>query len=185
MLLAVLQRVYSQTRYTVATCLIAFAVLSLALLLPYQAIVTQVLFGSASVFTKLKFIGSLYGTLGSDHTWYGIINILLLAVLFGVNIALLTYYIRRRQEASRSTHLQLASVVGFVSSIFGIGCAACGSVIVTGVLSVFGASGLLLLLPFGGAEFGVLGLVLLLVSIYYLIKRINDPIVCPLNSKDL
>jgi hypothetical protein len=108
-----------------------------------------------------------------------------MSVLFGVNIALFTYYIRRRQSLQSSTGVQVAGIAGLVSSLFGIGCAACGSVIVTGLLGLFGASSLLLLLPFHGAEFGLLGLGLFVISIHYLSLRVDDPLVCPLNQKDL
>jgi hypothetical protein len=46
-------------------------------------------------------------------------------------------------------------------------------------LLLFGAGGLLALLPFHGAEFGVLGVILLGFSMQQLAKRINDPLVCP------
>ena len=103
----------------------------------------------------------------------------MVAVLFGINIALLTYYIRRRQEKTGNTKASLASLGGIVSAGLGIGCAACGSVVLTSLLGMFGAGSLLLLLPLHGAEFGIVGLILLLVSIRYLIKRIQDPLVCP------
>ena len=59
-----------------------------------------------------------------------------------------------------------------------MGCAACGSVILTAFLGTIGAGGLLLLLPFHGAEFGIIGLLLLCASIRYLIKKIAEPLVC-------
>jgi len=66
-----------------------------------------------------------------------------------------------------------------VSGIFGVGCAACGSVIVSSLLLLVGAGGVLTILPFHGAEFGVLGIIFLWFSIYQLSKRIDDPLVCP------
>lgn len=160
--------------------LVAFAVLSAALLLPNLEVIKQVVFSSAVDWgTKLSFIASLYGSLFTNFTPLSAGYLVLIAVLFGINIGLLTFYIRRRQEASMGKRAQLASIGGIVSASLGIGCAACGSVIITSVLALFGATGLMTLLPFHGQEFGLLGLVLLVFSIRYLMQRIDDPIICP------
>jgi hypothetical protein len=59
-----------------------------------------------------------------------------------------------------------------------VGCAACGSVILTAILATIGVGGLLLALPFKGAELGIIALGILFWSNYYLAKKINDPLVC-------
>jgi len=50
----------------------------------------------------------------------------------------------------------------------GAGCAACGSAVLAGVLSLVGASGLALLLPLDGVEFAALASVALVLSMYWL-----------------
>ncbi|NCN11887.1 hypothetical protein GW937_01030 [Candidatus Kaiserbacteria bacterium] len=176
----VLKRVFRYPRYFVGASFVAFLVFSAALLLPnWSAIVQVVSSGAVSVSDKLLFLFTLYGTLTTNFTFFSIVLLTFTAISFGLNIALLTFYIRRRQEASRGTVAQFASLGGLFSALLGIGCAACGSVVLTAVLGLFGATGLLLLLPFGGAEFGVLGIILLIISIRYLLRRIDDPIICP------
>ncbi len=176
----VLKRVFRHPRYVVGALAVSGLVFSAALLLPnWSAIVQVVGSGAISVGDKLLFLFTLYGTLTTNFTLFSALLLTITALFFGVNIALLTFYIRRRQEASSGTVAHFASLGGLVSAMLGIGCAACGSVVLTGLLGLFGAGGLLLLLPFGGVEFGVFGVVLLVVSIRYLIKRITDPIVCP------
>jgi len=151
--------------------------------LPNWTIFKQIVFsGSVGVWAKMQFVLSLYGSIFTNFTLWSGLYLVLIAVLFGINIALLTFYIRRRQEASLGKRAQLASIGGIVSASLGIGCAACGSVIITSVLALFGATSLLTLLPFHGQEFGFLGLILLLFSIHYLMKRINDPLVCPVKG---
>ena len=71
-----------------------------------------------------------------------------------------------------------AGIGGLVSGVFGIGCAACGTFILTPLLALFGATGLFSLLPFGGEEFGFIGVGLLVYSIYAVTKKINSPMVC-------
>jgi hypothetical protein len=183
MVFRVLKRVFRQVRYTVFAVGIALVVLSASLLLPNLGAITQV-FGTSGISWQMKasFLFSLYGSLFTNFSLLSGLNLLLVAVFFGINITLLVYYIRRQQTVSRNTGVHMSSLGGLVSGIFGIGCAACGSVIVTSLLGMFGASGLIALLPFHGAEFGLLGVVLLVSSIWYLIKKINDPLVCRLHS---
>tara|TARA_Y100000310_G_scaffold111677_1_gene110078 strand:- start:1888 stop:2124 length:237 start_codon:yes stop_codon:yes gene_type:complete len=72
---------------------------------------------------------------------------------------------------------------GFISGIFGIGCATCGSFIITPLLALIGAGGFLTLLPFGGEEFGFLGVGLLGFSVMSVAKKINQPSTCPVEEK--
>ncbi len=176
----VLRQVFYQPRYFSLFTAIVFIVLTAALLLPNYTILVQILASEVvSVWSKMVFVLSLYGTITTNYTLFSAANLLSVAVLFGVNITLLVYYIRRRQTAKGGVTAQVASVGGLVSSILGIGCAACGSVVLTALLGMFGASGLLMLLPFHGVEFGLLGLLLLFISVRFLIKKIQDPLVCP------
>ncbi len=175
------KRVFKEIRYAVGAVGIVFLAMSGALLLPNLAVIKQV-FGSGSIDfgEKMAFLLSLYSTLFSNNTVVSGVILVLTAILFGINIGLLIYYIRRRQEKIGDKKAHLASLGGVVSAILGLGCAACGSVVLTAVFGLLGASSLVLLLPFHGAEFGILGIVLLLVSIRFLIKKINDPLVCPI-----
>ncbi len=76
-----------------------------------------------------------------------------------------------------NTKTYLANIGGLVSSALGIGCAACGSVVITTVLSLFSVGGLILLSPLQGAGFGILGIGLLVWSINNLAKRDYNPLV--------
>jgi len=176
----VFKRVFGELRYALGGIGIVFIAMSASLLLPSFSLITQIFSSSALTLSdKLLFVGSLYGTLFSSNTVFSGIVLIITAILFGVNIGLLVYYIRRRQEgSSKSKKAHLAGLGGMVSAVLGIGCAACGSVILTALFGVFGAGSIVLFLPFDGAEFGVLGIILLVVSIRYLIKHINDPLVC-------
>jgi len=67
---------------------------------------------------------------------------------------------------------------GLISGIFGIGCAACGTLVLTPLLALIGAGGIVALLPFGGQEFGVFGVGMLGFSIFVIAKKIQEPLVC-------
>ncbi len=158
---------------------VAFVVLSAALLLPnYDSIVQVTTSDSVNLGVKLSFLASLYGSLITNFTLISAGYLLTTAILFGINISLLIYYIRRQQVKSDNIAAHLTSLGGIVSATFGIGCAACGSIILTALLTTFGAGGLILWLPFHGVEFSVLGIILLCFSVYYLSKKISNPLVC-------
>lgn len=177
MLLA-LKQVFSEIRYlTIAVTTMAI-VFVLAVWLPNLKLISTVVFSSsASVAEKASLLFSLLGSIQTNFTLISASYTIAIAVLFGLNIALLTYYIRSRQSATISTGASL-SIGGLVSGVFGIGCAACGTFILTSVLSTFGAIGVLSFLPFGGEEFGFLGVGLLLYSSYTILGKIGEPLVC-------
>lgn len=50
------------------------------------------------------------------------------------------------------------------------------------ILSLFGASWILSFLPLGGGEFGILGVILLTVSLYMTAKQIQNPAVCRITN---
>ena len=98
-----------------------------------------------------------------------------MVLLFGVNAALSAQYVGRRFRFGRSLGL---SVVGAVVGMLGIGCAACGSVILASVLGIGATAGILQKLPLGGLEFGLLGIGIMLASIDHVAGRLADPDAC-------
>jgi hypothetical protein len=91
-----------------------------------------------------------------------------LAALFGANAALVYAYMRE-QVALR--HPAGASAVGIVIGLLGVGCAACGSVVLTSLLGV----GFVAALPFGGRELAWLGLAIMIFALFDIVEKIADP----------
>lgn len=98
-----------------------------------------------------------------------------LAALFGVNVALVFAYMRE-QVALR--HAAGASAFGIVVGLLGVGCAACGSVVLTSLLGV----GFVAALPFGGQELAWLGFAIMLFALLDISAKIADPS-CRIPSK--
>ncbi len=177
-------RVFTKGRYLVVSSAIFVTGVSLVLLLSNLGLLQTVFVSESISFgEKLVFLFSLYGSLVTNFTLLNAFSIILVIVLFSIDLTLLVFYIRRTQKAGRGFKRSRAkSLVGALSGVLGIGCAACGSVILTGVATALGATGLLLALPLHGGEFAFVGIVLLLWSIAYLVKKISDPLVCPAKS---
>ena len=71
-----------------------------------------------------------------------------------------------------------SGIGGLISGFFGIGCAACGTFLLSSILILLGTGGLLAWLPFRGEEFGLLGVGLLLYANHMIVKKIQAPLVC-------
>lgn len=91
---------------------------------------------------------------------------------FGDRDALYTHWLAAHGEDLSGTESS-GGVLGVVLGTLGAGCAACGSAALAGILSLFGAGGLLTLLPLDGLEFSVLALVVLLLSIYWVAEGLR------------
>ncbi len=111
----------------------------------------------------------------TTFSWSIQIITFLVAFFVGINTALLIYYVRQRfrlQGAART------SVLGVIISLFGVGCASCGSVILSSVLGFTIATNVIAVLPLRGKEFSLLAIVALLWSTYIATQKIASPFVC-------
>lgn len=173
-----LRQIFSQIRYTTITIFTSVVVFTFVVWLPNLTLIKEILFNSsASVVEKISFLFSLFGSIQTNFSSISASYTVAIAMLFGINTALFIYFIRIRRTKMGNSEAAL-SIGGLVSGVFGIGCAACGTFILSSLLGIFGAAGILVFLPFGGEEFGVLGVILLLYSSYILLKKIAEPLVC-------
>lgn len=99
-----------------------------------------------------------------------------LAALFGLNVALVFHYMR---DQVRINHAAGASVAGILIGLLGVGCAACGSVLLTSLLGL----GALAVLPFRGQEFAWLGLIIMAAATLNIAAKIADPAACKIPQK--
>ena len=159
---------------------IAVVIFTFAIWLPnISLVVTIVTSDTLSWHEKLSFVWSLYGGISTNFSIVSATYTVVIALLTGVNLALLIYYVQKVKGSVRNMKdSSIASLGGIISGVFGVGCASCGTFIVASVLALFGAVGVLSILPFGGEEFGILGVLLLGYATYTIAKKIYTPFVC-------
>jgi len=180
MMWRVIKRVYAHSIYWLVTLVVSVVTLSVMLLLPNYSVLLSVLLSPVvSLMSKAAFFTSLYGSLATNYTILAASSVVAIALLFGVNAALLLFYIRKSRSVNKISTTRTATVGGLVAAVLGIGCAACGSAVIAIVLQFIGVGWLMTYLPLHGAEFGLLGVVLLFYTTYTLAKKIHDPQVCP------
>lgn len=177
----ILIKIIQEPQSLILTVVTAWFIFTGAVWLPNLSLITTALNSSASLVNKLTFLVTLYQSIGTNFTLVSATYTLSIAILFGLQVALLFYYIRKTKVNRGSLgRVSGTGLGGLVAGFFGIGCAACGTFILTAVSSLIGAGGLLTFLPFGGEEFGFLGVGLLLYSIWLLLKKLEAPDVCPI-----
>ncbi|MDY7082979.1 MAG: hypothetical protein SXQ77_11410 [Halobacteria archaeon] len=124
-----------------------------------------VVFGNVSVGARLSVLAGLYPVVGSAYTLVQSIVLLAIALLLGVNFAVIVYHFR---EHGISAEKGAGGIGGLVLGTLGAGCAACGPAVLAALVSVFGVSGVLTLLPLDGLEFSLLAVIILVLSIYWI-----------------
>ena len=178
MLFQALQKVFRKPIYILLALVTSFAVFAFAVWLPNISLIVKVMgHPGISLTQKLDLPISLLGSIATNFTLLSASYTIAIAILFGVNLAMIIYFLHRRIADVEQSGIA-TGFFGITSGVIGMGCAACGSFLLTSLLSLVGASGILAFLPLGGGEFGILGVILLSVSIYLTAKKIQNPAVC-------
>jgi len=121
--------------------------------------------GTLPLSSRLAIVGELYPFVGTNFTVVQGLLLVVVALLTGTDIAMVTYHFR---EHGFDIQQGGAGAAGMVLGTLGAGCAACGSAVMVGLLSLVGVSASVLFLPLGGLEFALGAVVVLTLSIYWL-----------------
>jgi hypothetical protein len=124
---------------------------------------------------KLRILWLSLGFFDSNFTKTSQIFVVIISALAGWNVSLAVYYMKGAISVRREAGV---SLLGLVSGILGVGCSACGSVLFTSVFGLSASAGIIGFLPLHGAEFSLLGIILLFVSIAIVSERIVKPPTC-------
>ena len=170
--------VFVVNSYIALASTFAIAAFLFAVWLPNFGLIGEV-FGtsSAPLVAKLKVAITLLGGIGTNFSFLSAGYTIAIAALFGVNIAMVAYFLKRTRTRLARQDVA-AGFGGIASGALGIGCAACGSFILSTALSSFGAAGALAILPLRGGEFGILSVVLLAFSLTLISRKIAAPLTC-------
>ncbi len=177
MVIQALQKVFRKPSYVVLALCISASVFVLAVWLPNIRLVADIVTTPGiPLSSKFEFPISLLGAIATNFTPLSATYTIVIATLFGMYIAMTTYFLRRRIKEVGQGGVA-TGFLGITSGVLGIGCAACGSFLLTS-LSLVGASGVLTFLPLAGSEFGIIGVALLGIAVYATARQIENPLVC-------
>ncbi len=169
--------VFTRPAYLALAIATSALVFALATWLPNLGLIARIaLSPSTSWSEKFALPVSLLGSITTNFTPLSALYTVVIAILFGMYVAMTVYYLRRK--IARTWHSMWTGVLGIGSGVLGVGCAACGTLLLGGALALVGATGALALLPLGGSEFGIIGALLLAFSVYLSARQITNPAVC-------
>jgi|SRR5579884_2157766 len=144
------------------TVVVAVLYLALVVFVINHSLVETTIIGDYPLFYKVSLLVSLLGGLGATMSELGILTVLLIAILTGLNLTLSVQRIKR----TRKNRSQMPVFGGAFLGIAGAGCGACG----LPAASFLGLGGSLTFLPLRGQELSLIAVVLLMVSLFFLIK---------------
>lgn len=175
-----LLRIIKQPKYLLVIMAVATVIIVLAAWLPNLHLVTKTMTSETMTFwQKTNLLTSLLGSLKTNFTPLSRTMTVINAGLAGVQIGLGIYYIRQTARIQKALG---ASVFGVMSSMLGVGCASCGSVVLTSLIGFSSATALLGILPLRGQEFSFLGMAILLIGINFTMRKINSPYECRVSN---
>lgn len=172
--------VFAHPAYLALAAALAILAFLLAVWLPNFGLIAQVFSdANAPLAATFGIALSLLGGIGTNFSLLSAGYTIAIAVLFGLNIAMIAYFVTQRRTAPAGKSIAVGSGA-IASGIVGVGCAACGSLILGVILPSLGAAGALAALPLNGEEFGILSVALLFVSLSLISKSIAESIACTL-----
>jgi len=170
------KEVMKNWRYVVLALFISFLLFLFAIWLPNFSFVKEIITSQYfSVPEKASIILSSLKAFQTNFTSFGRVMLITVSLLFGLNMSLFSFYLKRRVRLQKEAGL---SAGGIIAGMLGVGCASCGSFIIS---SLFGASAsvaFLGFLPLKGQEFAIISIIILGLSIISTSKKIQEPLIC-------
>lgn len=177
MVIQALQKVFRKPVYAVLALCLSASVFAFAVWLPNIRLVADIVSSpDVPLSSKFGFPLSLLGSIATNFTLLAASYTIATALLFGVYTAMIIYFLKRRIREVGQGGIA-TGFLGITSGVLGVGCAACGSFLLTS-LTFVGVGGIVTSLPLGGSEFGILGTILLAAAVYMTAKQIENPAVC-------
>lgn len=178
MLLEVFFRVFKSPVYFAIAVLVAISAFVLTLWIPHYELIVSSFFSSSVLFVeKIKLPITLLGSLLTSFTLFSGLKLIFVSILFGIDVALLAFYFKRKIEGVKIAGLS-SGFLGMASSVLGSGCAACGTLLFPSAFSFLGLSTGFFLSPLYNIAFGLLPFFFLLISIYLILKMISRMGIC-------
>lgn len=170
--------VFSRPIYIGVALLVALCLFLFALWIPNIPLMKYMLMSENVSFAgKILFLWNSLGYFNENFTLFSRVIIISISVLSGLHIAMVAFYLRKRISSGIDSGI---GFFGTVIGMLGIGCATCGSIIISSIFGLSATAGVVGLLPFGGIEFGVIGIIILSAAIYLVAKKITNPSICKL-----
>ncbi|MEN9880931.1 MAG: hypothetical protein RLZZ308_114 [Candidatus Parcubacteria bacterium] len=141
-----------------------------------QAAIGLLSLSSLPLTTKMALFVTTLFDITNTFTTGTLVLVVLGSFLSGINMSLAYTYMKIRGGAILKSGMY--SGLGLILAFLGIGCAACGTALLSLMLGFLGFSTMLSFFPYQGQEIGYIGLIFLCIATYTLAKKLSAPNVC-------
>jgi hypothetical protein len=166
---------FTQPKSVVAGCIASLALFFFIVFFPNLPLIGQIFGSDNSLYDKAIFVFYLCGSFFTNQSVVSVILSTSTIILFGTTTALIVDVYSAKRGLSRS--VGALSFVGTLAGLFGIGCAACGSLLLAALLAQFGVASLHFL-PWNGIEISFVSIMVLVYVNWRLLQESEKPAVC-------
>ncbi|MBP9766092.1 MAG: hypothetical protein KBD12_02615 [Candidatus Pacebacteria bacterium] len=121
------------------------------------------------------FLSSLFD-ISSFQNFTMLVSVILF--IFSISLLFILFYVLFNESKKISKKKSIFGMIGIFLSVLGFSCLSCGIGLLASIFSLFGLSSLSLYFPLHGLEFGFLGIVMINITNFFLLKRIKNPFIC-------
>ena len=141
----------------------ALGTLLLSVWLPNLGLIAHVITtGDRPLGDKVRFLWASLGAIATTFTRAQASLTVAIALLFGLDVAVMLRTVRLR---ARERSVAGMSLAGITVGLFGVGCSACGAVVLSALLGAGTTAALVRALPLRGLEFGIAGVLVLIAAL--------------------
>ncbi len=170
--------VFSSVRRTGAAFLMAVFFYAVTVIIQNFSFLREIInLPGVGINEKIISFAAIFTSIGTNFTPLSFVLTVVAAVLFGMDMVFAYHYFRMRGEVLKVSGLYRGAT-GFFLGIFGAGCAACGSVVLSAAGAFLGGVSFISFLPFGGLEFSLLSVAILFVSVIITARNVGRPLIC-------
>jgi hypothetical protein len=158
--------VYSEKKFILLTLIITSLIFLIMSLLVYIEYFFSDLFLKIDFLMQIKILLALIRHVLFSNMPLTLITNFIISLFFSVNLVFIYYKYLVNKKISKES-----GIMGSIGAILGLlagGCSSCS----LSILSIIGASSIVYLLPFEGNELTAIGMILLIVSIYFASRSI-------------
>jgi len=170
------QLVFKNRNYIILASLLAIVTTLIiiwirVLILKYSLLVYVYTSGIFDFKAKMNIFWSLLTAIKPNFPVSSIVITVSLSILLAIDISLFIFYFKRQLAVRAEAGV---GIFGLLIGFLGIGCSVCGPIILSSFLGLTTATVLIGFLPLGGLEFGIIGIILLLLSIFLIAIKIQE-----------
>lgn len=167
---------HDHPHYRYVAALYAIVFYGIANLIPnYGILKFAYLSPTLTITDKWAFLGAALTFVVRSVSMWELALFFSVLIVTGLVGAMGMFLIRRKVTVE---HAAGTSILGIFVGIIGVGCGACGSVVLTSVVGLAASTQIINVLPLKGIEFTLISIALLLFTLVFLSKKLTHPDVC-------